>query len=110
MVFEVINNPAFSQAPGFTQEQFRKLDQLYCIAASRKALNYRTVDCDFELGIATYTYYVSCQHAPYLQFVIRQVGPRTMMYELYKQDKGRIVKSGIFNRAYDRLFKEIEEL
>lgn len=108
MVFEVINNPAFSQAPGFTQEQFRKLDQLYCMSASRKALNYRTVDCDFELGLASYTYYVSSQHAPYLQFAIRQVGPKTMMYEVYKQDKGRIVKSGVFDRAYERLCQEIE--
>lgn len=110
MVFEVINNPAFVQAPGFTQAQFRKLDQVYCAAAAHKTLNYRTVDCDFDEGVATYTYYVSSHHMPYLQFIIRKVGPQTMMYELYKQGKGRIVKSGVFERTYERLCKEIESL
>ena len=110
MVFEVINNPAFVQAPGFTQEQFRKLDQVYCAAASLKTLNYRTVDCDFDEGVATYTYYVSSQHMPYLQFIIRKVGPQTMTYDLYKHGKGRIAQSGVFERTYERLCKEVESL
>ncbi len=107
MTFEVIHNPIFNQPAGFTQAQFRKLDQLYCMAASNKTLNYRSVECDFDEGVATYTYYKTPHDAPYLQFIIRKVGPRTTMFELYKQGKGRIIKSGVFDRVYDRLNKEI---
>ena len=110
MTFEVIHNPAFFQPAGFTAAQFRKLDQLYCMAASDKLLNYRTVECDFDEGMAIYTYYKSENHAPYLQFIIRKVGPRTTMFELFKQNKGRIAKSGVFERTYARLKGEIEAL
>ena len=108
MTFEVINNPIFSQASGFTSAQFKKLDQLYCMAASDGSLTYRTVDCNFDDGVATYTYYKSEYQSPYLQFIIRQVGPCSTMFELFKQGKGLIVKSGIFDRTYDRLAKEIK--
>ena len=110
MTFEVIHNPAFVQPAGFTQDQFRKLDRLYCKAASDKLLSQRTVDCDFDKGVATYTYYLSSAPFPYLQFVIRKVGPRGTMFELYKQGKGRIIKSGVFDRTYDKLCIEIEAL
>lgn len=110
MSFEVITNPTFSQPAGFTQGQFRKLDQLYCAAAAAKTLNYRTVDCDFDEGVATYTYYTSLYHAPYLQFVIRKVGPRATMFELYKHGKGRILKSGVFDRTYEKLKDEVAAL
>lgn len=110
MVFDVIHNPAFSQPAGFSQGQFRKLDQLYCAAASKKTLTYRTVDCDFDEGIASYTYYVSTGQAPYLQFIIRKVGPRTTMFEVFKQGKGRIIKSGVFDKVYERLREEVESL
>ena len=110
MTFEVIHNPAFKQPAGFTQSQFRQLDQLYCSAASNKTLTYRSVECDFDEGVASYTYYISSQHAPFLQFVIRKVGPRTTMFELYKEGKGRIIKSGVFERVYNRLRDEIEAL
>lgn len=110
MVFEVIHNPAFAQPAGFTQGQFRKLDQLYCLAAAYKALTYRTVECDFDEGIATYTYYVAAQDSPYLQFLIRKVGPKTTMFEVFKQGKGRIIKSGVFDRSYERLRDEVEAL
>ncbi len=110
MTFEVINNPAFFQPAGFTAAQFRKLDQLYCMAASDKVFTYRTVECDFDEGVAIYTYYKSEKHAPYLQFIIRKVGPRTTMFELFKQGKGRIAKSGIFDRIYEKLYSEIEAL
>ena len=105
-----IFNPSFTQAAGFTQSQFRKLDQLYCKAASDKTINYRTVECDFDEGVASYTYYITENQPPYLQFVIRKVGPRATMFELYKLGKGRIVKSGIFDRAYERLVTEIDSL
>lgn len=110
MAFDVINNPDFGQISGFTNAQFRKLDGLYLKSAASKTLTYRTVDCDFDEGVATYTYFKSEQDAPYLQFVIRKVGPRTMMYEVYLQGKGRIAKSGSFDRAFEKLSAEIEGL
>ncbi len=110
MVFEVIHNHAFNQPAGFTQGQFRKLDHLYCLAMQHKVLTYRAVDCDFDEGVASYTYYLANQNVPYLQFLIKKVGPRTTMFEVYKQGKGRIAKSGVFDRSYDRLRDEIEAL
>jgi len=41
---------------------------------------------------------------------IRRVGPRTTMYEVYLQDKGRIVKSGVFEKAFERLQVEVDNL
>lgn len=110
MVFEVIHNPAFVQPAGFTSAQFRKLDQLYCLAASHKTLTYRTVDCDFDQGIARYTYYIHAGQSPYLQFMIRKVGPQTTMFELFKHQKGRILKSTVFDKVYARLSDEIAAL
>ena len=100
MTLRVINNPKFLAKTGFTKGQFRKLDDLYCRAASLKILNYRTVECDFDEEVASYTYHISEHKPPILQFVIRKVGPQTMMYELYKEGKGRIAKSGVFDRAF----------
>lgn len=110
MTFEVIHNPAFVQPAGFTTSQFRKLDQLYCRSASSGQISDRTVECDFDQGVLSYTYYRSVSHSPYLQFVIRKVGPRATMFEVYKLGKGRISKSGVFNFAYERLVQEIEHL
>lgn len=111
---KVITIPGFAKQgdhpSGFTQSQFKKLDGLYLQAAAHKTLTYRTVECDFDEGIASYTYYISAQHSPYLQFIIRQVGPRTTMFEVYLQGKGRIAKSGLFERAYERLEQEISAL
>lgn len=111
---KVITIPQFSKqsAPntGFTQGQFKKLDGLYLQAAAAKSLTYRTVECDFDEGLASYTYYVSASHAPQIQFLIRKVGPQTMMYEIYLREKGRVLKSGLFERAYERLEQEIYAL
>ncbi|MCD8494077.1 MAG: hypothetical protein LRY54_01740 [Alphaproteobacteria bacterium] len=95
---------------GFTTAQFKKIDGLFLMAASRKAINHRTVECDFEAGTATYTYYKNEGQQPLLSFVIQRVGPRTLMYEIYQQGKGRIAKSGLFETAYDRLQDEIQNL
>ena len=103
MVFQVIHNPAFQAKTGFTQAQFKKLDDLYCRAASLKTLNFRTVECDFEEGVASYTYYKTQDQPPLFQFIIRRVGPKDMMYEVYKQGGGRIGKSGVFTTAYEKL-------
>lgn len=110
MVFNVIHNNNFNQPAGFTAQQFRKLDQLYCRAASDKTLTYRAVDCDFDAGIATYTYYKSSYDAPFLQFIIRKIGPQSTMFEIYKQAKGRVYKSGTFDRALAYIQDEIETL
>ena len=107
---EIIPFSRQSHKSGFTQHQFRQLDNLYCRAAAEKALSYRTVECDFDEGVASYTYYKAEGQTPYLQFVIRRVGPRAMMYELYMQDKGRVAKSGVFEKAYGKLKDEVEKL
>lgn len=107
---DVIVNPAFRQPAGFTQSQFRKLDQLYCQAASEKVLTYRTVECNFDEGVASYTYYKTEHAPPYLQFIIRKVGPRATLFELYKREKGCIAKSSMFDRVTDRLLEEINAL
>ncbi len=110
MTFEVIHNTAFVQPAGFSQHQFRKLDQLYCKAVSEKTLMHRSVECDFDEGVLSYTYYQSTHHAPFLQFVIRKVGPKTTMFEVFKMGKGRIAKSGVFDMAYSRLSYEVDAL
>ncbi len=110
MAFTVITNPSFRAETGFTQGQFKKLDDLYCRAAAAKTLTYRSVECDFEEGMASYTYYQSEGHAPLLQFVLRRVGPKAMMYEIYRQGGGMVFKSGVFETAHLHLKKEIEKI
>jgi hypothetical protein len=110
MSFEVITNPSFQAKTGFTQAQFKKLDDLYCRAASEKVLNFRTVECDFEEGVASYTYYKTKEQPPMLQFVIRRVGPKTMMYEVFRQGGGKVFQSGVFDRAFEKLKNEIAAL
>lgn len=110
MVFEVISNPAYTVKTGFTNAQFKKLDDLYCRAVSVRIFTYRTVECDFDEGVASYTYYKTQGQAPYLQFIIRKVGPKTLMYEVYKAGKGRIAKSGVFDYAFRKLFEEVNAL
>ena len=107
---EIIPFSKQSHASGFTNSQFKRLDGLYLKAAAANILNYRTVDCDFDEGVASYTYYKSEHFTPHLSFVIRRVGPRSTMYEVYLQDKGRVMKSGVFEKAFERLSAEIENL
>ena len=110
MAFDVISNPAFHARTGFTNAQFKSLDDLYCLAASQKILNYRTVECDFDESIARYTYYVSAYHKPVLQFVIRKTGPQAQSYEVFAKDKGCVAKSGLFERAFEKLHEIIHEM
>ena len=113
MGFKVIDNPDFKKfkaQSGFKNHQFKLLAGLFSRAASVKALYDIAVDVDFDEGLCTFTYYKSNNYVPYLQFVIRHVGPQTDMYELYKDGKGRITKSGLFDRAYKKLETEIEAL
>lgn len=110
MSFTVFTNPNFKAETGFTQGQFKKLDALYLQAAAHKVLNYRAVDCDFEEKVASYTYYTAENQPAFIQFIIRQVGPRTVMYEVWKGPKGRITKSGVFDKAFEKLKSEIDAL
>ena len=113
MSFNVINNPGFDkfkQRSGFSNSQFKQLAGLFSRAASVKALYDIGVDVDFDEGVCTFTYYRTSNYEPYLQFVVRQVGPRTTMFELWKEGKGRIAKSGLFERAFEKLETEVEEL
>ncbi len=110
MTFEVINNPEFLRHSGFTQSEFKQLDALYLRAAAAKVLNYRSVECDFDEGVVSYTYHIAETQPPYLRFVISKTGPRTIMYELFQAKKGRIAKSGVFSRVVQRLQEEIEQL
>ncbi len=110
MPFHVINNPNAQRISGFTQAEFRRLDEIYSRAVADKKLMHRAVDCDFDAGLATFSYCKTPDHAPYLAFVIRRVGPQTVMYELYKEKSGRIAKSGLFNRVLERLREEVETI
>lgn len=113
MTFEVIDNPdfrKFKRQSGFTNGQFRKLAGLYSRAASVRALYDIAVDVDFEERVCKFTYFESNAYTPTLQFVIRQVGPHTDMYEIYKHGKGRICRSGLFERAFERLEEEVDAL
>ncbi|MCB1838745.1 MAG: hypothetical protein H6858_05560 [Rhodospirillales bacterium] len=110
MSLHVLHNPAGEQVTGFTRYQFQKLDQLYIYAQSKRVLMYRTVDCDFNEGLATYTYYQSVSAVPSLQFAIRKVGPRTTMFELYCQGKGRVLKSTLFERVFEQLQAEVDHM
>ena len=109
-MFRVIDNPKFEAQSGFTNAQFKALDDLYCRAASQKVLLHRTVECDFDEGVARYTYFKSAHMSPVFDFVIHKVGPKTLMYEVYAQGRGRIAKSGVFSIAFEKLRKEIEIL
>ena len=106
----MITNPKLVAKAGFTNAQFKKLDGLYLRAVADKVLQDRSVECDFDEGVASYTYYRKSGGAASLQFIIRKVGPHTMMYEVFKNKKGRVKKSGVFEIAFARLVEEIEGL
>jgi hypothetical protein len=112
MTFTVIENPNFGkmEKAGFTRFQFQRLDALYLRAMQYKVLTVRAVDCDFETGVMTFTYAKAEHHPPMFQFVIRQVGPRQVMYEVYQEGKGRAFKSGLFEKAYEKLEAALQEL
>jgi len=113
MGFDVIDNPEFrkfKKKSGFKNAEFKALAGLYSRAASVKVLYDIGVDVDFDEGTCTFTYYRTNSYKPYLQFVIRHVGPHTDMYEVYLEGKGRITRSGLFSRAFKRLEEEIDNL
>ena len=110
MTFHVIDNPEFDKFrknAGFKNAEFKALAGLYSRAAVVKALYDMGVDVDFDEGLCTFTYYRTNNYRPFLQFVIRHVGPRTAMYEVFMEGKGRIARSGLFKRAFERLEEEV---
>lgn len=113
MTFTVIDNPEiekFRKRSGFTNSQFKRLAGLFSRGASVKALYDIAVDVDFEVGTCTFTYYRSNAYRPWMQFVIRRVGPHTDMYELYQEGRGRIARSGLFDRTFEKLENEVTAL
>ncbi|MDP7142219.1 MAG: hypothetical protein QF692_07665 [Alphaproteobacteria bacterium] len=113
MSFKVIDNPQFAKKnakAGFKNHEFKKLAGLFSHGATHRVLYDIAVDVDFDEGLATFTYYRSNAYIPFLTFIVRQVGPRTMMYEVWKDEKGRITKSGMFERAFEKLEIEINDL
>lgn len=113
MTFRVIDNPEFDKFKknaGFKNAEFKALAGIYSRAASVRALYDIGVDVDFDEGVCTFTYYRTNNYKPYLQFVIKHVGPHTAMYEVFKEGKGRIARSGLFKRAFARLEEEVAAL
>lgn len=112
MNLRVIENPDFKkyERAGFGNAQFKMLDSLYLQAVSRKALSSRAVSVDFDEGVAEYSYHKNDYHPALFRFVIRHVGPRSVMYELWQDGKGRVAKSGLFERTFSRLRDEITAL
>jgi hypothetical protein len=103
-------NQGQTRESGFTPHEFRRLDGLFLRAASAKAIAERTVNVTFEQKEAEFGYYKTKNSPAYLTFFIKQVGPQTMMYEVYKDGKGRIAKSGLFEKAFEKLEDEIHAL
>lgn len=113
MNLTVIENPEFKKfksRSGFRNAEFRKLATLYSRGVTGRAVHDMAVDVDFDEGVCTFTYYRGHGRTPYLQFLVRHVGPQSNMYELYLENKGRIAKSGLFDRVYERLEAEIMAL
>lgn len=95
---------------GFSRAQFQTLDGIFIRAVERGVLRHRTVDCDFDVGELSFCYCMSPQHPPLLTFMIKKVGPKTVMYELYHAQKGRIGRSALFDRIAGQLTEEIEKI
>ncbi len=106
-VISVLNG---SEKRGLSRYQFQKLDGVFLQAASKKVLQNRMVDCDFEQGYVEISLSKTPQHPPLIAFVAQKVGPRTIMYELYMEGRGRIEKSALFDRVFDRYRDEVERL
>jgi hypothetical protein len=112
MTFTVIENENLRSArrSGFRNAEFKKLAGLYSRAMSMKVMYDMGVDVDMDEGVCSFAYYRTPHSPATLTFIVRHVGPRTDMYELWLAGKGRIAKSGMFARVFERLEQEIEAL
>jgi hypothetical protein len=113
MGFTVIDNEnlnRFTRQSGFRNAEFRQLAGLFSRASLRKLIYDMAVDVDMDEGVCQFSYYRTAGSPAWLTFVVRHVGPRTDMYELWMAGRGRIEKSGHFVRTFERLEAEIETL
>lgn len=106
-VISVLNTNAPS---GLSNSQFRRIDQVYSLAASRNLLPYRSVNCDFDKGVMTICLSKSAHHTAFLSFIAVKVGPQTTIYELYREGKGRIARSALFDRVFEKYRDEVGDL
>ena len=106
-VISVLNGP---EKRGLSRFQFQKLDAVFLRASSEGVLRNRTVDCDLDAGFVEISLSKSPHHTPAIAFVAQKVGPRTTMYELYMEGKGRVEKSALFERVYERYRDEVEQI
>lgn len=98
------------QPSGFSNRQFRRLDALFLEAVQDKTLMHRAVSCDFDKGVARFTFHKTEHQPPVLEFRAVRAGPRHTLFELYKREGGLIARSALFDRVYDRLEEEIRVL
>ena len=113
MVLQIIDNPdfkKFKKQSGFKNAEFRKLAGLFSRGVAARVLFDMAVDVDFDDHTCTFSYFRASVPRPFLRFVIRHVGPNADIYEIYKDGKGRVARSGLFDRAFARLESEIEAL
>ncbi len=112
MTFSVIeNDPSlFTRRSGFRNADFKRLAGLYSRACSAKAIYDMAVDVDMDQGVCCFSYFRTGNSPATFTFIVRHVGPRTDMYELWMEGKGRVEKSGLFTRTFARLEQEIEAL
>ena len=106
----VISVLGSNEKRGLSRYQFQKIDGVFLRASSNNILQSRTVDCDLEQGYVEIALAKSPQHPPVISFVAKKVGPRTTMYELYMEGKGRVEKSALFERVFERYDKEVEKM
>ncbi len=113
MVFAVIENDLPFQparASGFRNSEFRRLAGLYSRACSAKIVSDMAVDVDMDEGICLFSYFRTAHSPAALTFIVRHAGPRTNLYELWAEGRGRIEKSGLFARVFERLEHEMQTL
>ena len=95
---------------GFRNVEFKLLAGLFSRASCRKLIYDMAVDVDMERGMCSFAYHRARNAPASLVFVVLHVGPHTSMYEVWREGRGRIAKSGLFARAFERLEAEIEAL
>lgn len=113
-VIENPNPPAKKALPSdksfFNRREFGQIASLFSRAATYKALHKIAVDVSEDQKHGSITLHRSAQCPGYMQLQITKFGPKNTMYEVYQQGKGRVAKSGLFTRAYEKLAEEVEAL
>lgn len=113
MPFLVTDNADIARSErrsGFRNAEFKMLAGLFSRASAAKLVYDMAVDADMEAGVCSFAYYRTKNAPASLTFVVRHAGPQANMYEVWQDGKGRIFKSGLFARAFERLESEIDAL